>query len=260
MNSLQSRLVDSNMNSKWPVFPNPPITEALLDIRCKLPPEVHLSSLAILHDAIRDRYPNKRERKSFEANIQINPEGQMEVLAPPGQPDGYLFTSADGRQIVQARLDGFTFNRLKPYVRWETFRDEGKIHWRAYVEVARPEAISRVALRYINRIEAPLPLRDFREYVLTTPEIAPGLPQGLSNFLMRLEVPDPRSGNIAVITETMEPTKNDRLPLILDIDVIREAVFDPRTEDYWEVFEQLHDFAEEIFFRTITDKARELFQ
>src|SRR2546427_3276739 len=245
--------------SKWPELPNPPITEALLDIRCKLPPDVHLDSLAVLHEAMRDRYPNRRERRAYEASFQIKPEGQLEVLAPSGQPDGYLFTSADGRQTVQTRLDGFTFNRLKPYMRWETFRDEAKVHWRAYAELAKPETISRIALRYINRIEVPLPVQDFREYVLTTPEIGPGLPQGLSNFLMRLELPDPRSGSTAIITETMEPPKDGRLPLILDIDVIRETPFDPRSEDYWEVFEQLHDFASEIFFRTVTDKARELF-
>jgi uncharacterized protein (TIGR04255 family) len=245
--------------NKWPQLPNPPITEALLDIRCKLPAAVHLDSLAVLHAAIQDRYPNKRERKSFQGTIQIKPEGQVEVLAPPGQPDGYLFTSADGRQVVQVRFDGFTFNRLRPYDRWEALRDEAKVHWRAYAAVARPEVISRIALRYINRIEAPVPL-DFKEYLLTTPEIAPGLPQGLSNFLMRLEVPDPKSGSIAVITETMEQEKNRRLPLILDIDVIRETPFDPKSEDYWEVFEQLHDLTSEIFFRTVTDKAKELFQ
>ena len=35
------------------------------------------------------------------------------------QVDGYVFTSADGKQVVQYRLDGFTFSRLRPYTRWE---------------------------------------------------------------------------------------------------------------------------------------------
>jgi uncharacterized protein (TIGR04255 family) len=259
MNSLQSLTDRLSRMNKWPRLPNPPITEALLDIRCKLPVEIHLDSLAVLHDAIRDRYPNKRQRKSYRATIEIKPEGKIEAHPPSGEADGFLFSSADGRQIVQVRLDGFTFNRLKPYDRWEALRDEAKVHWRAYAGVARPEVISRIALRYINRIEVPISF-DFKEYILTTPEIAPGLPQGLSNFLMRLVVPDPRSGSTAIITETMEPPKDDRLPLILDIDSIRETIFDPRSEDFWEVFEQLHDFAIEIFFRTVTDKAKELFR
>lgn len=261
MDSLKG--VDSRVESvsEWPQFPNPPITEALLDIRCKLPPEVSLDNLATLHEAIRDRYPNKRTRMSWQARVEIRPPGEAQVVAPSsGKPDGYHFLSADGKRIVQARLDGFTFNRLKPYDRWETFRDEAKANWRVYTKVARPETVSRIALRYINRIEVPLPIKDFKEYILTTPEIAPSLPQGLANFLMRLEVPDPKSGSTGIITETMEPPNENSLPLILDIDVIREAQFDPKSEDLWVAFEQVRDFTNEIFFRSITDKAKELFR
>ena len=67
-----------------------------------------------------------------------------------GGPDGYLFTSVDGRQVVQARLDGFTFSRLKPYDKWESLRDEARELWQHYVQIASPETVTRVALRYIN--------------------------------------------------------------------------------------------------------------
>ena len=46
-----------------------------------------------------------------------------------------------------------------------------------------------MALRYINRINIPLPFTDFKQYLRTTPEIARELPQGLSTFLMRLVIP-----------------------------------------------------------------------
>src|SRR5688572_30820653 len=105
-------------------FPNAPITEALLDIRVKLPAEVTLTRLASFHDNVREQYPVKRERVRWEGSIQFEPGIVPEMRPPSGGPDGYLFTSADGKQIVQARLDGFTFNRLKPYDRWETFRDQ----------------------------------------------------------------------------------------------------------------------------------------
>lgn len=170
-----------------------------------------------------------------------------------------MFTSADGRQIVQARLDGFTFNRLRPYKEWESFRDEARALWERYCEIARPEVVSRVALRFINKIEMPLPLRDFKEYILTIPEVAPGLPQGLSGFLMRLVIPDEHSDSIAIITETIEPPQGDRLPLILDIDVFRERAFAPHEEGIWEAFEHLRTLKNEIFFKSITDRAKGLF-
>lgn len=242
-------------------FPNAPITEALLDIRVHLPPEVSLASLATFQEGVRERYPSKQERVRWGGTIQFKPGAAPEMSPPAGGPQGYLLTSADGREVVQARLDGFTYNKLKPYDRWETFRDEAKRLWRHYVEITSPESVTRVALRYINRIEIPLPIRDFKDYILTTPEIAPELPQGLDSFFMRLVIPDPETGAVAVVTETserlVEPAKV--LPLILDIDVFRVAAFDAKDEAIWETFERLRDLKNDIFFKSVTNRAKELF-
>lgn len=243
------------------IFPNAPITEALLDIRVQLPAEANLAQLATYHDFVKEGYPTKRERHSWQGGFKLNPPGDIEVLQSQGGPDGYLFTSTDGKQIVQARLDGFTFNRLKPYDRWETFRDQARQLWQHYVRVANPKQVTRTALRYINRIEIPLPMKDFKDYILTFPEIASGLPQGLEKFLMQLVIPLPDTPAKAVITATMEPvTDTNKLPLIFDIDVFRVAALDVKDEEAWQVFEKLHDLKNNIFFKSITAKAKELFQ
>jgi uncharacterized protein (TIGR04255 family) len=124
--------------AEWNVFPNAPITEALLDIRVQVPAEVNLAQIETYYDSVKERYPTKRERHSWQGGFKLNPPGSIEVLQSQGGPDGYLFTSTDGKQIVQARLDGFTLNRLKPYDRWETFRDEARQLWQLYVHVANP--------------------------------------------------------------------------------------------------------------------------
>lgn len=242
----------------WPRFPRAPITEALLDIRTRLPASVDLRLLATFQEAIKDRYPERHERTALQASIEFKP-GEASISSKGGA-DGFLFRSADGRQIVQTRLDGFTFNRLKPYDQWSTFRDEAKGLWARYVELTDPQAASRVALRYINRIEVPLPMRDFKDYILTVPDIAPKLPQGLAGFLMRLVIPHNTSKAVAIITETMENPEKDVLPLILDIDVFIESPFDPSDESLWEAMESLRDFKNELFFYSLTQKAKELFQ
>jgi uncharacterized protein (TIGR04255 family) len=68
--------------------------------------------------------------------------------------------------------------------------------------VARPTKVTRIAVRYVNRIEIPAGV-DFKEYILTGPEIAHGIPQTLDNFFMRLEIPG-QSGETAVITQTIQ--------------------------------------------------------
>ena len=136
-------------------FPNAPITEALLDIRVKLPVQTDLKTLATFQDAIKLRYPLRQERLAWRGQIEIKSTPVTHVSqSAAGGPDGYLFTSNDGRQVVQARLDGFTFSRLKPYDKWESLRDEARELWQHYVQIASTERHS-VALRYINRIEIP---------------------------------------------------------------------------------------------------------
>ena len=244
----------------WERFPKAPITEALLDIRASLPAGTSLDTLARLQEPLRERYPTRRERRSWEGMLQMGPGGAIEMRQKAGGVDGYLLVSADGRQLVQARLDGFTFNRLRPYGAWSAFRDEARETWKRYSDLARPEGVSRIALRYLNRIEIPTTATDFKEYVLTTPEIAPGLPQGLTGFLMRLIIPMERFEAMAIITETIEPSRQDVIPLILDIDVFVEKPFRPDSSEIWETLETLRECKNTVFFRSVTDRAKELFR
>src|SRR5207253_4384748 len=100
---------------------------------------------------------------------------------------GYTFTSSDGLQAFQSRLDGFTFSRLAPYNGWESFCSEARRLWNIYREVTQPQAVTRAAVRYINRLDLPLPIRDLKDYLRTVPEVSPDLPQGLSGYFMQLQ-------------------------------------------------------------------------
>lgn len=250
--------------SQRPHLPNAPITEAVLDILVDLPAGTRLAELAAMHRDIRDRYPNRRTRKRIEGTVNIQAEGQVQITTPPVTEDGYLFQSRDGTRIVMARLDGFSFHQLKPYGTWEALRDEAKEHWNRYVDIAHPESVKRIALRYINRMELPLPIRDFKDYVRIGPDIeAAGVPQGVQNFFIRLEIPYP-SGALAIITETTQPpedpTTSGKLPLIFDIDAIRAESFGPPFAEIWEKFEELRQMKNDIFFSTITPLAEVLFR
>jgi len=246
--------------SEYTVFPNAPITEALLDIRVELSKDVDLNKLASFHDFIKERFPEKQERVSFETAFQLSAEGPT-VLPSSKKPDGYLFRSPTEHKIVQARLDGFTFNKLRPYEKWESFCTESRELWNIYFKMANPIKITRIALRYINRIDIPLPITDFKKYILTTPELAPKLPQALEHFFIQLVVPNPDVQAKAIITQTMQKPINDKtLPLILDIDVFQEEVYMGNQTEIWDMFEKLHIFKNEIFFNSITEKTKELFQ
>lgn len=245
---------------EWPHLSNAPIVEAILDIRTTFAALPKPADLEAFQDGIRERYPVRLGRIAWLGTVQV--EADALHHATRRGPEGFLFRDHEGRRSVQVRQDGFTFNWLKPYDTWEALRDQAREHWERYRETFGPDSVGRIALRYINRLEIPVPFSDFREYVRTAPDIAPGLPQGVRTFLMRLEIVDDVRGLMAVVTETIEPLVADRsrLPLILDIDVIRESTFTPDSPAIWETFEKIHDFKNEIFFKTITEKAEELFR
>lgn len=243
----------------YPTFSKAPITEAILDIQVELPTEINLDKLSSFHGFVKSRFPEKQERRILIANLQISSDKSTEIQTP--KIDGYLFRSSNDNKIVQCRFDGFSFNKLKPYENWELFQSEAIEHWELYCKIVNPIKVKRLALRYINKIEIPLPFSDFKEYVLTIPEIAPHIPQALLNFFMRLVIPNPVIESIAIITETMEKPINNVLPLIFDIDVSKNVNYEfQETKKWWSDFEKLRNFKNEIFFRSLTDKARELFK
>jgi len=240
---------------------NAPITEALIDIRVKLPTELGVETLNSIHNSIVTKYPKRRERKQWKGRIELK-EGEIpKQLGAFKGIDGYLFTSEDDKQTVQVRLDGFTFNRLNPYGTWEELRDEARRLWDLYARIATPELITRVAVRYINQLDIPLPIKDFSEYLVAPPTVPENLPQGVNSFLTRVVFHDPVIKVVGIIHQALESlSRKDVAPIILDIDVFRQATIGINKEDVWELLEKMHDFKNKIFFESVTEKTLRLFE
>lgn len=245
----------------YPIFKNAPITEALLDIQVSLPPDVDLAKLASVQDQVRERYPAVQERQQWQIQAVAMGDSQPEV-SQSGGVVGYIFFPDPSCQdrAFQSRLNGFTFSKLKPYETWGAFQAEARELWDIYSGIAQPTQINRLALRTVNRLNLPMPFSDFNEYILTTPEVAPGIPSDLAQFFMQLSIPQP-GGEIAVVTSAMPPLQLDQtfVTIIFDIDVFVEETLLLDPETIWEKCESLRQVRNDIFFNSLTDKAKELF-
>src|SRR5207249_4682207 len=95
-----------------------------------------------------------------------------------------------------------------PYDSWEAFRAEARRLWKTYRDVARPAKIDRMAVRYVNRLDLPADLRDFKDYLRTVPEVSGDLPQALAGFFLQLNIPQPDLGCTLLLNEAIiEPTR-----------------------------------------------------
>ena len=237
-------------------YPNAPLTEAILDIRVKLPSQITPAKLKSVQVGEKERYP--RLEKLFVVVGKMSVGTQIETSAKQDL-NGYRFVSQDNRQIFQARVDGFTFNRLAPYETWESFRDEARRLWNVYRSIAKPQNVTRLALRYINKLDFPLPLNDFKDYLRTIPEISPQMSQGLSGYFMHLELPQPDLGATLLLNQTLIPPPSPNLvSVILDFDLFSQENVPNAEQDIWKRFEVLRTRKNEVFEACITNKTRRL--
>ncbi len=238
-------------------YPNAPIREAIIDIRVRLPEEATIADLARFNEPYRDIYPERFDTGVSELRFEAG-----------GRPDGLVrdrttgsaFASRDGRQVVQARLDGFAFSRLWPYERWEPFRDEARRLWRDYRDRFRPRSVTRLGVRYINRLDLPLPA-DLKRYLRVYPEAPSDLSPSLSGLLMQLTIPQPDLPGFLILTEALiEPASPEHVSVLLDFDIYRDQDVPEADEDLWQVFETLRMRKNDAFKACVTDLAKELFR
>src|ERR1700722_20843885 len=91
-----------------------PILEAVFDVRLELDKTYGFEKLETIYEKVRKDFPIKEVSNKWEAVVQMKP-GQDVATQSHGGPNGFWFKNLDNTKIFQARTDGFTFNKLKPY-------------------------------------------------------------------------------------------------------------------------------------------------
>ncbi len=237
-----------------------PITEALVDIRIAgaRPEDQALETLAA---SLKNIYPHVEPRKQFQATFRSQ-GGRMVTNAKDKGLQGFFLHSQDRTKVVQIRVDGFTFNKLKPYTTAEELIDEALGVWEQYREAVSPPVVARVALRYLNRLDLPFqPGDDFSRFLTSAPPVADTQGQSVREFLSRVVCNYEEAEALAVVTQRLAPEPKTRTtPVTLDIDVFREGQFGTSVSDLRPMLEILRTLKNRIFFSLVTPEAMELFE
>jgi len=133
------------------IYPNAPITEAIIDIRARPVSEPSLEKLCEMQHGEEVRYPQKKKPIMFQ--FQVSDLQSEPKTSSSSSQVGQTFVSGDGLDIFMARRDGLSVHRLKPYTYWARFREEAKRLWTSYKELIPPQAIEMLLVRNINQIE-----------------------------------------------------------------------------------------------------------
>ncbi|MGH9413692.1 MAG: TIGR04255 family protein [Terriglobales bacterium] len=225
---------------------NAPIEEAIIEFRVRPRQGLQLRDLEPLVEPLRSRYPDITELR--EAQFLAGRENGPDISSQAQRRLGWRLCSSDKHFVVRVCLDQLAFSRLRPYTTWAEVSDEGFALWQSYAKLAQPAEVTRLGVRYINKLE--LPNAQLNEY-LTAPPVLPEQAAGgheVLQYLTRILVNDVTRSCKAVVTQASGVVPPpDKLQILLDIDAFREGPW-PVPEVTRDELEPLRLLKNELFF------------
>ena len=239
-------------------YKNPPVVEALCEFffsgskwDSTLP--------GLFFEKIKDNYPKKRELEQIgvEVNISKNMQGSKVMHGEKR----IQFVKEDNSQLVQIERDLLVVNQLKPYPKFEDWKPAVDKMLNFYIQLADPQGIRQLGIRYINRIVIPTNKFKMEDYFYLYPEVPQSLESMHGRFMMRLEIPPKHKEHLLVITFGTAPADSPQTSVeMLDIYDIFALPQPLSTSDVDKYIIEAHENIEVAFENSITNKTRELFE
>lgn len=244
---------------------HPPIIEAVLDIDCDLAPGFALPQIeTAARDALEASYPRVSRQLLREFKFGTGADGATTARQPSDATVQALqFRHDDGRQVIQFRSSGYSFNRLAPYTALDDYVPEIHKTWEIYRRLAKPLQISSMQLRYINRIRLPLVGGnvDLDEFFTIGPRLPATKELTFSGFFQQVQAIEPASDLLTNVVLASQETTPDVLPIVLDISVAKRTKLDADDLDSINAtLQALRELKNRVFDNALTKKCMDLFQ
>lgn len=252
----------------YPTLENPPIVEAVLDIRVFKESPIDPNKFSNLEGVIGDDYVGKKTISLFEAKLpaanQVGPEGKPEFS---NLVHGYRYeTAKDHFQfLAMLRVDGMALSLLGEYSSWERLFEEAQRLWGIYFSSVQPDGIVRLGTRFINRIN--LSGRTHSD-VFTAPVPKPGKVGGRLESLQvvsKYSYSDYETPIKAILRHTLEEFDNTESSAIIDIDAFVELTGDNEQPAHGKLtsvesfLDSLRAVKNDLFFKSLTEEAIQSF-
>lgn len=171
---------------------------------------------------------------------------------------GYKGISPDKKQIILFKKYGFSFSRLEVYNGWEKNYKEALRLWNIYCEIMNPQAITRVATRFINRFQIPGIFTKASVYFNTHIQYDNNISPAWNQMSYRLLLSHDNGIKSHIVFDNNVNQSIQSVDVVLDIDVFSDSSLKANASVLENIFSQLRKIKNEIFEKSITDKIREL--
>lgn len=239
-------------------YPAPPIFDAILELR--LSREFSAKEIALASAAFAKGYEKHEVQNSVKVEVRLSGEAIQPHLSDP-QPV-HIFSNSDQTDHCRIESDRMHWSRLPPYEGWDPFCA------RIFSDIAKlPKkiglpALTRVGLRYRNRIDVPMDngvghYEDFLEVNISLPDIL-DKHQGYEWRILKEFEAEGLAANLT--SGVIESPMPKCAGVLLDIDVFCTEDLPSSVGELAARLEQMRAKKNEIFEVCMTDKARATFQ
>jgi uncharacterized protein (TIGR04255 family) len=234
-----------------------PIAEAVIELRVRST-AVEPDRIAELTARWKSAFPIEQRVQAMAATFGIQ-DGKPLANAQQEQL-GLMLKTADEHDVVQFRRDAFVFSQLQPYTSWEAILPRAQELWTSYRDAIRPERLTRLGVRFINRLRLALPV-DLAQHLASPPSAPDVLGCAMKAYLTRMVLQDPASGNSITITQASEPSMDqDHIVVLLDVDAFRDVDMSPTDNGVITILQGLRDLKNQAFFGSITERTAEMYE
>lgn len=249
------------------VYRNPPIEEALCEFRFTPTLDWEPTLPGRLQLSLDDYKGTSREQRA----VQIGPVAQQgngrELQLSAGLQRVQLLTPS-GQRIIGVGPDVLSIHMLRPYSKgddpcssggWKEFKYRIRNALTSYTEVVGQERkVSRVGLRYINRIFAPSIVVNEDKYLKCGLRLVDGLSESRVSFSSRAEYQHSDDMRLIVSYSDVDTKERDQA-VLLDLDGIWQSQESVDAHAAVNVADELHSIVERAFEAHITEECRSLF-
>lgn len=239
-------------------YAHPPITEAVIEICFDKPLES--AQLEKISSKFSSNYPDQQIVTNLEVAVgtDTNEQGALRVK----QANGYRRSSSDMTQLMVLWESKFIISQLAPYPGWAAFFTRFDRDWKKWKKVAGHRKITRIGVRYINRIDIPSPeaFAEHEEYLNIYPRIPNNI--GLLNeyaVQAQFTIAEIKS-KLTLNSAVVESPLLGYISIVVDQDIARDTATPQSDEEIYKLLNDIRAKKNSVFEDCITNRSRELFQ
>lgn len=239
---------------------SPPIIEALIDLQYAVPDETTVEALDNVASALRrngDTLKTLHERTVALGTDEDT--GLGTIKSDNKRLDGFIIRSQHETQVVQLRRTSVTVSQVSRYRGWDTLEALARSVHEAFCLVAHPTVVTRVATRYINRIQLPGGHIDLDDYFTCGPRVPEGAPQTVAAFEHRTQLIDETTMTMAVVVLASENESSVTASFLLDIEAFKTASHAPEFDALLATLGNVREVKNRTFFGSLQDRALEAY-